>query len=62
MTMALPPVSVTVKVPGSLWRRWKEHEPKVGIDLQSLVPALLELYLDREERHVDGLSDIEYQI
>lgn len=60
--MALPSVTITVAIPGSLWRRWKEVEPRVGVDLQSLVPALLELYVEREERHTDGLSDIEYQI
>ncbi len=58
----LPPVTVSVRIPGALWRRWIRVEPKVGIDLQSLIPALLELYLDREERSRDGLTGIEYQI
>ena len=60
--MPLPPVSVTIPIPGTLWRRWKDVEPKVGIDLQSLVPVLLELYLEREEDQRDGLSGLEYNI
>jgi hypothetical protein len=58
----LPPVTIPLAIPGSLWRRWKEVEPRVGIDLKSLLPALLEVYLDREEHNRDGLTDIEYQI
>lgn len=58
----LPPVTIPLAIPGALWRRWKDVEPKVGIDLQSLMPALLELYLDREENSRDGLSGVEYQI
>jgi len=60
--MALPPVVVSVPIPGSLWRRWKDVEPKVGVSLQELVPALLELYLDREERNQDGFTGLEYHI
>lgn len=60
--MPLPPVVVTVPIPGNLWRRWKDVEPRVGIDLQSLVPALLELYIEREENRADGFTGIEYQI
>jgi len=60
--MALPPVSVTIPIPGALWRRWKDLEPRVGVDLQALVPALLELYLDREDQQIDGLSGLDYQI
>lgn len=58
----LPPVSVSVPIPGALWRRWKEVEPRVGISLQSLLPALLELYVDREEKSQDGFTGIEYEI
>jgi len=58
----LPAVTVAVPIPGALWRRWMDIEPKVGIDLKSLIPVLLELYLDREERSQDGLTGIEYQI
>lgn len=58
----LPPVTVAIPIPGVLWRRWLEIEPKVGIDLKVLLPALLELYLDREEKSQDGLTGIEYQI
>lgn len=58
----LPPVSISVPIPGTLWRRWKEVEPRVGVSLQALLPALLELYVDREERNQDGLSGIEYEI
>jgi hypothetical protein len=58
----LPLVTVSVPIPGALWRRWKDTEPKIGMTLQSLLPALLELYLDREERSQDGLTGVEYQI
>jgi len=60
--MALPPVAVTIPIPGAIWRRWKDHEPKVGVSLQELVPALLEVYLDREDRNQDGFTGLEYQI
>ncbi len=58
----LPAVKITLSIPGTLWRRWKDVEPHVGIELHSILPALLELYLDREEQNRDGLSGIEYQI
>ena len=60
--MALPTITVQIPIPGALWCRWKDVEPKVGIHLQTLLPVLLELYLDREEQNVDGLNGIEYQI
>jgi len=60
--MPLPPLSVTIPIPGALWRRWLDHQPQVGVDLQALVPALLELYLDREASQKDGLSGIEFHI
>jgi|GEM_PF-3150929 hypothetical protein len=58
----LPPVTISVPIPGTLWRRWLDTEPRVGVDLKSLLPVLLELYLEREESSRDGLTGIEYQI
>lgn len=60
--MPLPPVSVNVTIPGALWRRWKDLEPRVGLTLQEVFPALLELYVEREEWNKDGLSGVDYQI